>query len=138
MTTVAEPPVIHAPDGEEAPQPSGATGTPAPTASGTPPSRTTALLGRTYGGLRRATTIVPRSGRWRPSRDTVLVCALLAVVGCVYLPNITGFPGASDDEGTYLAQAWAVQHGVGLAHYTYWYDHPPLGWLQLAGVTWLP
>ena len=44
----------------------------------------------------------------------------------------------SDDEGTYLAQAWAVQQGHGLAHYTYWYDHPPLGWIQIAGPTWLP
>ena len=47
-------------------------------------------------------------------------------------------PAATDDEGTYLAQAWAVQHGQGLAHYTYWYDHPPLGWIQLAGLSWVP
>src|SRR5262249_45091263 len=52
--------------------------------------------------------------------------------------NMTGFPSASDDEGTYLAQAWAVQHGLGLAHYTYWYDHPPLAWVQLAAISWLP
>ncbi|RLV04647.1 hypothetical protein CTZ27_10895 [Streptomyces griseocarneus] len=48
------------------------------------------------------------------------------------------YPFPNDDEGTYLAQAWAVQHGRGLAHYTYWYDHPPLGWIQLAAVSWLP
>ncbi len=52
--------------------------------------------------------------------------------------NITGFPNFTDDEGTYLAQAWAVREGLGLAHYTYWYDHPPLGWIQLAGLSWLP
>ena len=62
---------------------------------------------------------------------TTLVLALLAW-------NITGFPTASDDEGTYLAQAWAVQQGQGLAHYTYWYDHPPLAWIQLAAFSWLP
>ncbi|SDT69756.1 ArnT family glycosyltransferase [Actinoplanes derwentensis] len=62
---------------------------------------------------------------------TVLVLILLAW-------NIDGFPTASDDEGTYLAQAWAVQEGRGLAHYTYWYDHPPLGWIQLAALSWLP
>ncbi|MBU2665251.1 glycosyltransferase family 39 protein [Actinoplanes bogorensis] len=62
---------------------------------------------------------------------TTLVLALLAW-------NITGFPTASDDEGTYLAQAWAVQNGQGLAHYTYWYDHPPLAWIQLAAFSWLP
>ncbi len=76
--------------------------------------------------------------RWRPSRDTLLVGALLGVVACAYLPNLGGFPGASDDEGTYLAQAWAAREGLGLAHYTYWYDHPPVGWLQLAALSWLP
>jgi 4-amino-4-deoxy-L-arabinose transferase-like glycosyltransferase len=24
-----------------------------------------------------------------------------------------------------------------LSHYTYWYDHPPLGWIQIAGYAWL-
>jgi 4-amino-4-deoxy-L-arabinose transferase-like glycosyltransferase len=76
--------------------------------------------------------------RWRPSTDAVLALALTAVVMVVQAWNITGFPGASDDEGTYLAQAWAVRHGLGLAHYTYWYDHPPLGWLQLAALAWPP
>jgi 4-amino-4-deoxy-L-arabinose transferase-like glycosyltransferase len=52
--------------------------------------------------------------------------------------NIDGFPGASDDEGTYLSQAFAVRHGLGLAHYTYWYDHPPFGWIQLALLSWVP
>ncbi|MEV6207303.1 glycosyltransferase family 39 protein [Kitasatospora sp. NPDC051914] len=60
--------------------------------------------------------------------------AVLAVQAC----NISGWPAANDDEGTYLAQAWAVQQGQGLAHYTYWYDHPPLGWLQIALLSWLP
>ncbi|MEV5505031.1 phospholipid carrier-dependent glycosyltransferase [Streptomyces orinoci] len=75
----------------------------------------------------------------RTSRPDLLVCAaVLAAIVCVQGWNITGFPALSDDEGTYLAQAWAVQQDKGLAHYTYWYDHPPLGWLQLAVVTWLP
>ena len=54
--------------------------------------------------------------------------------------NIIGYPGlaGNDDEGTYLSQAWAVRTGMGLAHYTYWYDHPPLGWIQIAGLSWLP
>ncbi|MFI9718351.1 ArnT family glycosyltransferase [Streptomyces sp. NPDC052396] len=75
----------------------------------------------------------------RASRPDLLVCAaVLTVIVCVQGWNTTGFPALSDDEGTYLAQAWAVQQGKGLAHYTYWYDHPPLGWLQLAVVSWLP
>lgn len=76
--------------------------------------------------------------RRRPSVDTLLSCALTVLVLGFLLWNITGYPTASDDEGTYLAQAWAVQHGQGLAHYTYWYDHPPLGWIQLAAASWIP
>ena len=80
----------------------------------------------------RPTTVrKDRTDRYLPLGLTAVVLALLAW-------NITGFPTASDDEGTYLAQAWAVQHGKGLAHYTYWYDHPPLAWLQLALTSWLP
>jgi hypothetical protein len=60
--------------------------------------------------------------------------AILVVQGW----NIADYPTLSDDEGTYLAQAWAVQEGRGLAHYTYWYDHPPLGWIQIAVLTWIP
>jgi 4-amino-4-deoxy-L-arabinose transferase-like glycosyltransferase len=75
----------------------------------------------------------------RRSRTDLYVAGGLAAVVLVLLAwNITGFPAASDDEGTYLAQAWAVQHGQGLAHYTYWYDHPPLAWIQLAGLAWVP
>ncbi|GAA2446627.1 ArnT family glycosyltransferase [Streptomyces glaucus] len=51
--------------------------------------------------------------------------------------GIGNYPFPNDDEGTYLAQAWAVRHGA-LAHYTYWYDHPPFGWTQLAALSWLP
>lgn len=77
--------------------------------------------------------------RFRSSRPDLLLCgALLLVIVLVQGWNITHFPTLSDDEGTYLAQAWAVQQGDGLAHYTYWYDHPPLGWIQIAGLTYLP
>ncbi|KUJ70683.1 glycosyltransferase [Streptomyces albus subsp. albus] len=77
--------------------------------------------------------------RFRRSRPDLLLCgALLAAVLLVQGWNITRFPSLGDDEGTYLAQAWAVQQGRGLAHYTYWYDHPPAGWIQLAVLTRLP
>ncbi|MEW2139685.1 phospholipid carrier-dependent glycosyltransferase [Streptomyces sp. NPDC005409] len=77
--------------------------------------------------------------RLRSSRPDLLLCgALLVVIVLVQGWNITAFPTLSDDEGTYLAQAWAVQQGEGLAHYTYWYDHPPLGWIQIAALTYLP
>jgi dolichyl-phosphate-mannose-protein mannosyltransferase len=79
-----------------------------------------------------------RSRRRRLPRQAYLPLGLTALVLTVLSVNITGYPMVSDDEGTYLAQAWAVAHGQGLAHYTYWYDHPPLGWIQLAGLSWLP
>lgn len=81
----------------------------------------------------------PRPARRRGSRtDLYLAGGLTALVLLVLAWNITGFPTATDDEGTYLAQAWAVRGGHGLAHYTYWYDHPPIAWIQLAGLAWFP
>jgi 4-amino-4-deoxy-L-arabinose transferase-like glycosyltransferase len=77
-------------------------------------------------------------GRFRPSRDFAILAGLITVVLLVQGWNIADYPTVSDDEGTYLAQAWAIQHGHGLAPYTYWYDHPPGGWLQLAALTWIP
>ncbi|KES06675.1 glycosyltransferase [Streptomyces toyocaensis] len=78
-------------------------------------------------------------GRLRSSRSDLLLCGgLLVAILVVQGWNIADYPTLSDDEGTYLAQAWAVQEGRGLAHYTYWYDHPPLGWIQLAVLTWIP
>ncbi|MGW3953845.1 ArnT family glycosyltransferase [Streptomyces sp. NPDC004752] len=81
----------------------------------------------------------PPPARLRSSRLDLLLCGVLLVAILVVQGwNIADYPTLSDDEGTYLAQAWAVQQGKGLAHYTYWYDHPPLGWLQLALLTWIP
>lgn len=77
--------------------------------------------------------------RLRSSRPDLLLCgALLVTILVVQGWNIADFPALSDDEGTYLAQAWALQQGRGLAHYTYWYDHPPLGWIQIALLGWIP
>ncbi|MGW1543387.1 ArnT family glycosyltransferase [Streptomyces sp. NPDC002309] len=93
-------------------------------------------------------TAVPRTSgahrakppkRLRSSRPDLLLCGLLLVAVMVVQGwNIADYPTLSDDEGTYLAQAWAVQEGRGLAHYTYWYDHPPFGWIQIAVLTWIP
>jgi len=59
-----------------------------------------------------------------------IVGGLLLIVGVVLGTGITGFPSLADDEGTYVAEAWALNHGA-LSHYTYWYDHPPVGWIQI-------
>jgi 4-amino-4-deoxy-L-arabinose transferase-like glycosyltransferase len=59
--------------------------------------------------------------------------ALLAVAGAVTAWNLQGWPGrVNDDEGTYVAEAWAMLYPHHLSHYTYWYDHPPFGWAQIA------
>lgn len=77
--------------------------------------------------------------RLRSSRPDLILCAVLLVAILVVQGwNIADYPALSDDEGTYLAQAWSVQQGNGFAHYTYWYDHPPLGWIQIAVLTWIP
>jgi 4-amino-4-deoxy-L-arabinose transferase-like glycosyltransferase len=67
----------------------------------------------------------------------VIVAGLLVTVGLVHWIGYDRFPGrATDDEGTYVSQAWAVQQWHSLAHYTYWYDHPPAGWITMAAYTW--
>ncbi|MFJ8006543.1 ArnT family glycosyltransferase [Streptomyces fagopyri] len=82
---------------------------------------------------------LPPLRRPRTSRADLALCgALLLAIIVVQGWNIADYPTLSDDEGTYLAQAWAVQQGKGLAPYTYWYDHPPLGWIQMAALTWIP
>jgi 4-amino-4-deoxy-L-arabinose transferase-like glycosyltransferase len=64
--------------------------------------------------------------------------AITLVVMLVQAWNIAGYPAVFDDEGTYLAQSYAIDHGIGLAPYTYWFDHPPLGWIQLSALAWIP
>jgi hypothetical protein len=83
-----------------------------------------------------APTAPPRHGwvqeHWQ---GMALLLALLLVTGVVHAAGMDRAPQRVDDEGTYVAQAWAVLHWHTLAHYTYWYDHPPLGWLLIAAWT---
>jgi hypothetical protein len=58
----------------------------------------------------------------------------LAVVGLAAAWNLQGFPGrVNDDEGTYMARAWAMLYTHHLSNYTYFWDHPFLGWAVIAG-----
>lgn len=42
--------------------------------------------------------------------------------------NLQGYPGrADDDEGTYVARAWAMLYEHHLSNYTYFWDHPFFG-----------
>ncbi len=96
--------------------------------AGRPPARPTAT--------RRAAAFGKAWVR-RHRASLVVLSGLLVVVGVVHGVGMTRMPGPVDDEGTYMAQAWAVQVRHTLTPYTYWYDHPPLGWIQLAGWTWV-
>lgn len=123
------------------PQPGAATTTDANAEATADASAGTALVPRQRSGGLGVRPPAPARPlvRFRSSRPDLLLCGvLLLAILLVQGWNITNFPTLSDDEGTYLAQAWAVQQGKGLAHYTYWYDHPPLGWIQIAGLTYLP
>jgi hypothetical protein len=91
------------------------------------------------------TTLMPRDGTLRRPFalnalvfwDKVALAALSIAASVLSVWNLTGAPSYQDDEGTYTAQAFAIQQGK-LAPYTYWYDHPPLGWIQIAALNWLP
>jgi len=80
-------------------------------------------------GLQRALPARRRRRRWP---DALVLAALVVVVALVHAHALTGGPAPADDEGTYVAQAYAINHFGSLAPYTYWYDHPPLGWILLA------
>ncbi|GAA3453143.1 ArnT family glycosyltransferase [Dactylosporangium matsuzakiense] len=70
----------------------------------------------------------------RDRRSWYVLAPLLLVAGLVNGWNLHGWPGRiNDDEGTYVDQAWAMLDHGSLAHYTYWYDHPFLGWAIIAG-----
>lgn len=75
--------------------------------------------------------------QWRHRQTLAVAVPLLAVAVALRWWGVAHSPALSDDEGTYVAQAWAVQARHALSPYTYWYDHPPLGWLQLSAYTWV-
>lgn len=58
----------------------------------------------------------------------------LAAVGAATAWNLQGYPGrVNNDEGTYMARAWAMLYTHHLSNYTYFWDHPFLGWGAIAG-----
>lgn len=82
----------------------------------------------------------PRLRRWWRAHwaGIAMLTPVLLFAGTVTGWNLQGWPGRiDDDEGTYVAEAWAMLYEHHLSHYTYWYDHPPLGWAQIAAFGWL-
>ncbi|MGP4100887.1 glycosyltransferase family 39 protein [Nonomuraea sp. KM90] len=75
-------------------------------------------LARTWLGLHRLSLL--------------LLTPMLAVAGVVHVWGMSTYPRWVDDPGTYLSQAWSVQYEGALSPYSYFYDHTPAGWLQMA------
>ncbi len=72
-------------------------------------------------------------GRWVLRHREALWAALLVTIAAIaHGYNMASFPYFESDEGTYMAQAWSLIKMRELAPYTYWYDHAPGGWVQIA------
>lgn len=66
-------------------------------------------------------------------RLSIVTVGALMVICCIATSyNLMGYPVRFKDEGVYIAQAWAIPNMHALANYTYWYDHPPVGWIQMS------
>lgn len=66
------------------------------------------------------------------ARQTIVILvALLMISAIAHGANMFHWPYFENDEGTYMSQAHAVMTTGRLAHYTYWYDHAPVGWIQI-------
>ncbi len=78
---------------------------------------------------------------WRGyGRKLMFASPAIAAVGAAVVVHgwgMNSYPARFDDEGTYVSQAWSVMAHGELSHYTYWYDHPPVGWIQLVPWLWL-
>lgn len=77
--------------------------------------------------------IAPRILAWARlnRRDLVGLAAAVVPLSIVHAWGMAQFPAFFDDEGAYVSQAFAVDNLHALTPYTYWYDHPPLGWILL-------
>lgn len=75
-----------------------------------------------------------RMVRWWTRHALSIGLVVVLAVGAGFLHGFNMFlsPDPNDDEATYVSQAWAFLENGELSHYTYWYDHPPVGWLLLA------
>ncbi|HYM14367.1 MAG TPA: glycosyltransferase family 39 protein [Dehalococcoidia bacterium] len=73
-----------------------------------------------------ARTLLARLSGWWPVTAAVTLATLAHAV------NMFRAPMYDDDEGLYMQQAWSVATHGKLSPYTYFYDHPPLGWFTIA------
>lgn len=62
----------------------------------------------------------------------VIGAIVLVIAAISHSFNMFGYPLYLGDEGIYMSQAYAVAKLGKITPYTYWYDHSPVGWLQIA------
>ena len=68
----------------------------------------------------------------RPKLAQYLALAIAMLSATLFTGiNIFKFPHYEVDEGTYVSSAWAMFEKGNLSYYTYNYDHPILGWVQI-------
>lgn len=79
---------------------------------------------------RAVDTPAPRHRR-RPVLDLCLAGVSGIAIAVAVAWGLGRYPAVGGDEGIYTEQAWAVLHGH-ITPYTYAYDHPFFGWLQLS------
>jgi len=68
----------------------------------------------------------------RKKYTIIMLLAVLIIGGILHGWNMFNFPYYESDEGTYISQAWSMVKEGRLSPYTYWYDHPPMGWNLMA------
>jgi 4-amino-4-deoxy-L-arabinose transferase-like glycosyltransferase len=68
----------------------------------------------------------------RMTSPVAIGCLVIAIAAFSHSFNMFGYPLYLGDEGIYMSQAYAVAQLGKLTPYTYWYDHSPVGWLQIA------
>ena len=86
------------------------------------------------------------ASRWRSRVESVpiegvrgaLIAGVLVVAGgLLHAPNLASMPARLGEEGATVSRAWSLEHLGSLAPPTYWFEHPPLGWIQLSAWTWV-
>ncbi len=81
--------------------------------------------------LRSGARNVPTVWAGRVSWTTIIAVSTLVVAAVAHGYNMFGFPSYFQDEGVYQSQGWHVfaSSDAGFYSYTYWFDHPPAGWI---------
>jgi hypothetical protein len=76
---------------------------------------------------------VPLEGLW----GALIAAVLVSAGGVLHALNMASAPLRLAEEGTAVDRAWTLDHLGSFAPPTYWFENPPLGWIQLSAWTWV-